>query len=59
MILRDKEIVLRSVEETRKDWDKAFEEMTKQGDDGLLDQEDIERPGEWDEVDMVADQQPI
>lgn len=37
MILRDNEIVLRSAEETRKDWDAAFEEMARQEDDQLLD----------------------
>ncbi|MEX0648242.1 MAG: AbrB/MazE/SpoVT family DNA-binding domain-containing protein [Balneolaceae bacterium] len=49
MILRDNEIVLRSVDETRKDWDQLFEEMAKQGDDSLLDQEYVEQPSEWDE----------
>jgi len=53
MILRDKEIVLRSAEETRKDWDEAFEEMSQQGDDRLLDQENIERPSEWDETEWT------
>lgn len=53
MILRDNEIVLRSAEQTRKDWDDAFEEMAEQGDDQLLDQEDIERPSEWDETEWT------
>lgn len=53
MILRDNEIVLRSAEETRKDWDERFEEMARQGDDQLLDQEDIERPSEWDETEWT------
>lgn len=50
MILRDNEIVLRSAGETRKEWDEAFEEMSRQGDGRLLDQKDIECPGEWDET---------
>lgn len=53
MILRDNEIVLRSAEETRSGWDEAFEEMARQGDDKLLDQEDIERPSEWDETEWT------
>lgn len=48
MILRDNEIVLRPAKQTRKDWEKAFEDMARQGDDQLIDQEEIERPGEWD-----------
>jgi antitoxin MazE len=53
MILRDNEIVLRSAEQTRKDWDEAFEEMARQGDDRLLDQDDVEQPGEWDETEWT------
>lgn len=53
MILRDNEIVLRSVEQTRKDWDETFEEMARQGDDRLLDQEEVERPSEWDETEWT------
>jgi len=53
MILRDKEIVLRSAEETRKDWDEAFEEMARQGDDRLLDQQEVEGPSEWDETEWT------
>lgn len=53
MILRDNEIVLRSAEETRKDWDEAFEEMARQGDDRLLDQEEVKRPSEWDQTEWI------
>lgn len=53
MILRDNEIILRSAEETRKDWDEAFEEMARQEDDRLLDQEEVERPSEWDETEWT------
>ena len=31
MILRDNEIILRSPEETRKDWDQSFEKMAEKG----------------------------
>ena len=48
MILRDNEIILRSPEETRKDWDQSFEKMAEKGDDQLLDKEEVECPGEWD-----------
>ncbi len=49
MILRDNEIVLRSAETIRKDWDASFEKMTEHGDDAFLDQEEIEKPSDWDE----------
>jgi antitoxin MazE len=53
MILRDNEIVLRSAETTRKDWEVAFEKMAEQGDDGLLDQEELEKPSNWDETEWT------
>ena len=49
MILRDNEIVLRSAETIRKDWEASFEKMAELGDDSLLDQEEIEKPSDWDE----------
>ncbi|HKJ30506.1 MAG TPA: AbrB/MazE/SpoVT family DNA-binding domain-containing protein [Balneolales bacterium] len=49
MILRDNEIILRSPEETRKDWDQSFEKMAEKGDDQLLDKEEVEFPSEWDQ----------
>ena len=42
MILRDNEIVLRSAKTIRKDWEASFEKMTEQGDDALLDVDEIE-----------------
>lgn len=53
MILRDNEIVLRSVETTRKDWEASFEKMAEQGDDVLLDQEEIDKPSDWDETEWT------
>lgn len=49
MILRDNEIVLRSAESTRKDWEASFEKMAEQGDDSLFDQVEVEQPSDWDE----------
>jgi antitoxin MazE len=49
MILRDNEIVLRSAETIRKDWEASFEKMAKEDDDDLLDQEEIEKTSDWDE----------
>lgn len=49
MILRDNEIVLRSAETTRKDWEASFEKMAEQGDDSLFDQKEVEQPSDWDE----------
>ena len=53
MILRDNEIVLRSAKTIRKDWEASFEKMAEQGDDALLDQEDIEKPSDWDEAEWT------
>ena len=53
MILRDNEIVLRSAKKNRKDWEASFEKMAEQGDDALLDQEDIENPSDWDEAEWT------
>jgi len=53
MILRDNEIVLRSAETTRENWESSFEKMAEQGDDAILDQEEIERPSDWDEAEWT------
>jgi len=53
MILRDNEIVLRSAETTRKDWEKSFEKMAEVGDDALLDQEETEQPSDWDQTEWA------
>lgn len=53
MILRDNEIILRSAEEIRENWDEAFEEMAQKGDDLLLDQKDIKEPSKWDETEWT------
>ncbi|HET6528121.1 MAG TPA: AbrB/MazE/SpoVT family DNA-binding domain-containing protein [Balneolaceae bacterium] len=53
MILKDNEIVLRPAEQTRKNWDRSFEEMAQENDDQLLDQEEIQRPDEWDETEWT------
>tara|TARA_R110002049_G_scaffold117698_1_gene271298 strand:+ start:79 stop:336 length:258 start_codon:yes stop_codon:yes gene_type:complete len=53
MILRDNEIVLRSAETTRKNWEESFEKMAEQGDDVLLDQEEIEKSSDWDETEWT------
>jgi antitoxin MazE len=53
MILRDNEIVLRSAETIRKDWEASFEKMAEQGDDTLLDQKEIEKPSDWDEAEWT------
>jgi antitoxin MazE len=53
MILRDNEIVLRSAKTIRKDWEASFEKMAEQGDDTLLDQDEIEKPSDWDETEWT------
>jgi antitoxin MazE len=49
MVLRDNEIVLRSADKTRKDWELSFRKMADQGDDALLDQKEVEKTSDWDE----------
>ena len=53
MILRDNEIVLRSAETTRKNWEASFEKMAERDDDILLDQSEAEIPSEWDEAEWT------
>lgn len=53
MILRDNEIVLRSAETIRKDWEAFFKKMAEQEDDALLDQKEIEKPSDWDEAEWT------
>lgn len=53
MILKDNQIILRSSEETRKDWDHAFEKMAQENDDQLLDKEEVESPSRWDETEWT------
>jgi len=53
MILIDDEIVLRSAETTRKNWEASFEKMAEQDDDIILDQKEIQKQSEWDEVEWT------
>ena len=53
MILRDNEIILRPADTIRKDWEASFEKMAEQCDDALLDQEDIEKPSDWDKTEWT------
>lgn len=49
MILGESQIILRPSKESRNGWDYSFEKMAQNQDDFLLDEEAIEKPGEWDE----------
>lgn len=53
MILEDNQIILRSAEEIRKNWDKAFKKMAENQDDQLLDEAETEQPSEWDETEWT------
>ena len=53
LILKDNEIVLRSAEAPRKNWDQAFREMAEEGDDQLLDKDVSEVASEWDETEWT------
>lgn len=50
LLLRDKEIILKAVEEPRVDWDSSFKKMAKENDDSLLDKNEIEVTNDWDET---------
>tara|TARA_R110002049_G_scaffold176013_1_gene343240 strand:- start:120 stop:377 length:258 start_codon:yes stop_codon:yes gene_type:complete len=49
LLLRDNEIILKAIEEPRVGWDSSFKKMADQKEDYLLDESEIESPGEWDE----------
>ncbi|REL37807.1 AbrB/MazE/SpoVT family DNA-binding domain-containing protein [Rhodohalobacter sp. SW132] len=53
MILRDDEIIIRSAETTRKDWEASFKKMEEQGDDSLFDKEEVEQPSDWDKTEWT------
>lgn len=49
LTVKDNEIVLRSADSPRKDWDQAFRKMAEQGDDQLLDGDLTNAVNDWDE----------
>jgi len=49
LILKDNEIVLRSANGPRKNWDQAFRKMAEHGDNQLIDEDLAEVTNEWDE----------
>jgi len=53
LILKNNEIILRSANEPRKDWEQAFKKMAEQGDDQLLHPETADSPNNWDETEWT------
>ena len=53
LTLGDNEIILRSADVNRKNWENSFKKMAEEGDDFLLDQEEAGHPTEWDETDWT------
>jgi antitoxin MazE len=53
MILEDNQIILRSSEDARKNWDHSFEKMAENNDDHLLDQESVEKATHWGETEWT------
>jgi len=53
LILKDNEIILRSANGPRKDWERAFKKMAAQGDDQLMHPEIAESPNNWDETEWT------
>ncbi len=53
LILKDNEIILRSANGPRKNWDHAFKKMAQEGDDQLLHPETDESPNNWDETEWT------
>ncbi len=53
MILKDNHIILRSSEDTRKDWDHAFKKMAEEQNDQLLDKEEVRSPSHWDKTEWT------
>ncbi len=52
LIVRKRELVIRSAAKTRAGWDQAFEQMHRHGDDQLLDR-DSPQSSEWDRKDWA------
>ena len=46
----DRQIVIRSARDPRDGWDAAFQAMTQNGDDKLLDAEETQNLSGWDET---------
>jgi antitoxin MazE len=53
LILKGNEIILRSANGPRKDWEQAFKKMAERGDDQLLNPETDESPNNWDETEWT------
>ena len=53
LILKDNEIILRSANGPRKDWEQAFKKMAEQGDDQLMHPEIAEFHNNWDETEWT------
>ena len=46
--VKDDKIIIKSLSEIRKNWDLAFQKMSKNGDDVLLDQDSLVDQSSWD-----------
>lgn len=49
MVLGDHEIIIKPANTVREGWESAFQQMAENSDDRLLDENEIQRPSEWDE----------
>lgn len=49
--VKKNEIVIAPVKKTREGWEEAFQEMSKQGGDRLLDEDELTNQSGWDEYD--------
>ncbi len=46
----DRQIVIRAAQNPRDDWDAAFQAMAQNGDDQLLDEDEVSSSSSWDET---------
>jgi len=49
LVVKDNSIVIKSLSDIRKNWDLAFQKMSSNGDDVLLDKDSIIGQSSWDD----------
>ncbi|HED06221.1 MAG TPA: AbrB/MazE/SpoVT family DNA-binding domain-containing protein [Ignavibacteria bacterium] len=53
--INDDKIIIKSIPETRKNWDLAFSKMRENNDDSLLDKDFLSNQSLWDEQEWTWD----
>lgn len=48
LVVKDDKIIIKSISEVRRNWDLAYQRMSSNNDDVLLDQESFDKQNLWD-----------